>query len=372
METFKPEFIIPPAKALKTGVTTGLCAAAAAKAATMTLLSPNAVRHITVKTKTGVLINFDVTDTLRENGIAKCAVKKDAGDDPDITNGLKVFAAVSKTSTKGIEIDGGDGIGRITKPGLRVAPGKAAINPVPMEMVNSAITEACALFSYTGGIKVIISIPGGAAIAKKTMNERLGIIGGLSILGTTGIVEPMSDRAIIETIKAEIDVQTASGKTSLIITPGKYGYEFAEKTLGINMEEAIKCSNFIGETLDYACVKGIEKITLIGHAGKLVKLAGGIMNTHSNVADCRMEIISAHCALAGADTRTVKQIMDSVSVEAAMKVMDEVGLNDRVWKNIGQKIGFHLRERVRGSIVVEYIVFNLERGVLIHSDTGKN
>jgi cobalt-precorrin-5B (C1)-methyltransferase len=199
----------------------------------------------------------------------------------------------------------------------------------------------------------------------------LVIIGGLSILGTTGIVEPMSDRAIVDTIKVEIDIQAASGKNSLLVTPGSYGLEFAAKVLGINMEEEIKCSNFIGEMLDYACNKGIEKITLIGHAGKLVKLAGGIMNTHSAVADCRMEIIAAHCALAGAGTETISQIMACVTVEAAILIMERLGINGAVWKSIGQKIGYHLKERTRGSLAVEYIIFTQEHGVLIHSNTGE-
>ena len=354
-------------KAFKSGFTTGLCAAAAAKAATLMLLSSDEVRTVTVTAKTGVSITFKITDALKENGTAKCAVLKDAGDDPDVTNGLKIFAAVSKMDTAGIEIDGGEGVGRVTKPGLKVPVGKAAINPVPMEMVNSAIAEICDSCSYTGGIRAVISIPGGAEIAKKTMNERLGIVGGLSVLGTTGIVEPMSLKAILETTKAEIDVQVASGRTSLLVTPGNYGRDFAEKELGLNIEEAVKCSNFIGDMLDYVCVKGIKKITLIGHAGKLVKIAGGVMNTHSNVADCRMEIIAAHCALAGAGTETIRQIMDCVSVEAAIEVMDKSGINDAVWKSIGRNIGFHLRERTKGAVAVEYIVFTQEHGVLFRS-----
>lgn len=352
---------------LRTGVTTGLCAAAAAKAAAITLLSSGTVTQVTVTAKTGVTITFDVTDTLLENDAVKCAVRKDAGDDPDVTNGIKIFASVSKTSADGIEIDGGDGVGRVTRPGLKVAVGKAAINPVPMEMVNSAIAEVCLLFSYKGGIKAEISIPDGAVIAKKTMNERLGITGGLSILGTTGIVEPMSDRAIVETIKAEIDIQAAAGKNKILLTPGNYGLEFARKNLGINTDDAVKCSNFIGETLDHVCFKGIEKITLIGHAGKLVKLAGGIMNTHSNIADCRMEIIAAHCALAGAGMETIRQIMDCVTVEAAIVIMDGLGINDAVWKSIEKKIDFHIQERTQGSVAVEYVVFTQEHGVLIHS-----
>jgi cobalt-precorrin-5B (C1)-methyltransferase len=352
-------------KAPATGVTTGLCAAAAAKAAAIALLSSAFTGQVTVSAKNGQTIELDVTDTIKEGGVVKCAVLKYAGDDPDITDGVKVYAAVSKTAAGGIEIEGGEGIGQVTKPGLKVPVGKAAINPVPMEMIRAAVEEVCRRFAYTGGVKAVISIPGGDILAKKTMNERLGIVGGLSVLGTTGIVEPMSNRAIVETIKAEIDVKTALGAKCLIITPGNYGRDFAEKTLGLKIEDAIKCSNFIGETLDYACTKGIKRIVLIGHAGKLLKLAGGIMNTHSAVADCRMEILAAHCALAGAKTDTVKQIMESVTTEAAIEVMKTQGINASVWKSVGRKIGFHLRERTRGIISMEYIVFTQEHGVLV-------
>jgi len=202
------------------------------------------------------------------------------------------------------------------------------------------------------------------------MNGRLGIVGGLSVLGTTGIVEPMSERAIVETIKADIDVSVASGKKSLLITPGNYGRDFASTILGLNIDEAVKSSNFIGETLDYACMAGIENITLIGHAGKLVKLAGGVMNTHSNIADCRMEIIAAHTALAGAGAETIRQILECVTTEAAIEVIKPLGINDTVWEGIGEKIGFHLRARTKGSVIIEYIVFTQEHGVLTRGKVG--
>jgi cobalt-precorrin-5B (C1)-methyltransferase len=357
---------------LRTGVTTGICAAAAAKAAAVVLLSSVPVARVEVTAKNGATLSFDVTDTIRENGAVICAVQKDAGDDPDVTDGIKIFAAVSKTDAAGIGVDGGEGVGRVTKPGLKVPVGFAAINPVPMEMIKTAIASVCESFSYAGGVKVVISVPGGADIAKKTMNGRLGIVGGLSILGTTGIVEPMSSRAVVETIKTEIDVRTASGIKNLLITPGNYGRAFASSALGLDIENAVKCSNFFGETLDYACARGVENITLIGHAGKLVKLAGGIMNTHSGVADCRMEIIAAHSALAGAGTETIRQIMGCATTEAAIGILMPLGINGAVWDSIGGKIGFHLRERVKGSVFIEYIVFTQEHGVLIHSATDRN
>ena len=356
-------------KELRAGVTTGLCAAAAAKAATAMLLAAGSVGQVEVSAKNGETKTFEVTDTLYEKNAVQCAVQKDAGDDPDITHGMKIFATVSKTETGGIEVDGSEGVGHVTKPGLKVPVGRAAINPMPMEMIKAAIEDVCKAFAYCGGIKAVISIPGGALIAKKTMNERLGVVGGLSILGTTGIVEPMSNNAIVETIKAEIDVAIASDKNSLLITPGNYGRDFASSELGFNIGDAVKCSNFIGETLDYSCLKGIKHITLIGHAGKLIKLAGGIMNTHSAIADCRIEIIAAHSALMGAEAETIRKIMACVTTETAVEVMQEIGINDSVWESIGQKIGFHLRERTRGRIQVEYIVFTQEHGVLCKGTT---
>ncbi|MCL2103338.1 MAG: cobalt-precorrin-5B (C(1))-methyltransferase CbiD [Syntrophorhabdaceae bacterium] len=361
-------------KELRTGVTTGLCAAAAAKAAVIMLLSGKPPEQVEVRAKTGAPVIFEVTDAIYEEGGVKCAVQKDAGDDPDITDGVKVFASVSKTDTRdagGIDIDGGEGIGRVTKPGLKVPVGKAAINPAPRQMIESAIEEARGLFAYTGGVKAVISIPGGAGLAKKTMNERLGVVGGLSVLGTTGVVEPMSGKAVVETIKAEIDVRLASGGRNLVITPGNYGRDFAERELGVDIDEAIKCSNFVGEALDYACLKGVGSILLIGHAGKLVKLAGGVMNTHSGIADCRMEIIAAHAAMTGAGAEVIRRIMECITTQAAIEILVQEGVNDLVWESIGQKIGFHLRERTKGSLALEYVVFTQEHGVLARGEVGR-
>jgi cobalt-precorrin-5B (C1)-methyltransferase len=356
-------------KTLKSGVTTGTCAAAAAKAATVVLLSSASPQFVEIMVKNGDTIELEVIDSTKNNGAAICSVIKDAGDDPDVTHGVKIFATVTKTDKSVIEIDGGEGIGRVTKPGLKVQIGKAAINPVPMEMIESAIMEVCSKYSYQGGIEAVISIPGGEQIAKKTMNERLGIIGGLSILGTSGIVEPMSEKALVDTIKTDIDVHVASGNKELLITPGNYGKDFALTELGLDIEKAIKCSNYIGETLDYIREKNIERIMFVGHAGKLVKLAGGIMNTHSAIADCRMEIIAAHCALAGAQTSVIKQIMDCVSTQAAIEIIDKLGIGESVWDSIGQKIGFYLSQRTKGSFTIEYIIFTQENGILIRGVT---
>lgn len=361
-------FIIKGSKKLRTGLTTGSCAAAAAKAAAIMLLTGEYIQTVTFKSKTGAH-TVGVSDVSKTGDGLSCSVTKDAGDDPDVTDGIKIVATVFKTE-KGIAIDGGEGIGRVTKPGLKIPVGHAAINPVPLEMIEAEVREVCVCHGYSGGFRILISAPRGAEIAKRTMNERLGIVGGISILGTTGIVEPMSDKALMDTIKAEIDMLIAGGAKTLLVTPGNYGLDFARTELGLDMESAVKCSNFIGEALDYAHFAGIERVTLIGHAGKLIKLAGGIMNTHSGVADCRMEIIAAHCGLARASRDVIRAVMDCVTVDAAAEIMMNNNIHEQVWNSIGQRIGFHLRERTQGAVMVSFIVFTQERGVLIASDTA--
>ncbi len=353
----------------RTGITTGVCAAAAAKAAALALLTNRPITETTVETDQGLLLSVAVRETRIENDSVACSVVKDAGDDPDVTDGIAIVATVTKTG-KSIGIDGGEGVGRVTKPGLKIPVGQAAINPVPLRMIRREIERACRQTGYHGGLDVLISVPKGMEIAQRTMNERLGIVSGISILGTTGIVEPMSEKAIVDTLKTEIDMRLAENTTDLLVTPGNYGREFARSELEFDIAKAVKCANFIGEVLDYVHFLGLEKMTLVGHAGKLIKLAGGIMNTHSSVADCRMEIFAAHCALQGASMKMVRAIMNCVTVDAAMELIRTWEFRQQVWESIGRKIAFHLNFRTKGTPVVEFFVFTLEEGLLIHSNSN--
>lgn len=363
------DYVISGSRKLRKGVTTGSCAAGAAKAATILLLSGEAVEMVSFHTKNGTPLTLDCfVDDYIATEQAGCFVLKDAGDDPDVTDGIKIMATVSKISS-GIEIDGGYGIGRVTRKGLKTPVGFAAINPVPLEMIEKEVMSVAKGYNYTGGLRIVISAPDGMGIAKRTMNERLGIVGGISILGTTGIVEPMSEKAIVDTIKTEIDVHISEGRGNLLVTPGNYSRDFAMNMLGLNIDDAVKCSNFIGETLDYAVYCGVKEMTLIGHAGKLVKVAGGIMNTHSSIADCRMEIIAAHSAMAGASSEIISQIMDCITVDAAIETLGKGAIYNRVLCSLGKKIGFHIRERTKGDMQVRYIVFTQEYGILIDSQT---
>lgn len=350
-------------KLLRCGYTTGTCAALAASGATALLLGgtvPETVRLVTPK---GWPIEVEPEYCRKEEESAVCAVRKDAGDDPDVTDGMLVLARVFKIP-EGIHIEGGTGVGRVTKPGLDQPVGAAAINSVPRQMIRSAVEEICSKNGYHEGIEVVISVPGGEKAAKKTFNPQLGIEGGISILGSSGVVEPMSERALIETTALEIRqaAQTDGGK--LILLPGNYGMDYLVERLP-ELEEIprAKCSNYIGEAIDCARLEGFREVLLIGHIGKLVKLAGGIMNTHSKVADCRQELFCAHAALCGADTETCRALMKEVSSDGCLAVLGRAGLKDEVMQSLLQAIQAAVTRRADG-MRVGVLLFSRTEGLL--------
>ena len=279
-------------KKLRCGYTTGSCAAGAAKAAAKMLLTGEQITQISLMTPAGIPLTLDILEPQRTADAVSCAVRKDSGDDPDITNGILIYAAVSKCES-GITITGGEGVGTVTKPGLDQPVGAAAINSTPRRMIADALSEAAAEYSYPGGFHVTISAPEGALLAQKTFNPRMGIQGGISIIGTSGIVEPMSNAALIETIRTEANMRRAAGQENLLLTVGNYSDTFLQSFRPEFAGRAVMCSNFIGDALDIGVTLGFRRILLIGHIGKLVKLGSGIMNTHSSYADGRMETLIA-------------------------------------------------------------------------------
>lgn len=350
-------------KKLRCGYTTGTCAAAAAKSAAYTLLTGEKIASVILKIPKGITLHLD-TELLEQTEQAVIyAVQKDAGDDPDITDGITICAKVEKTQDGQIIIKGGDGVGRVTKPGLACGVGEAAINPTPRAMILEAVQEICFQAGYGGGLCVTIFVPKGASIAAKTYNPHLGIEGGISILGTSGMVEPMSEQALLSTIEAELKVVRASGHRIAVVSPGNYGMDFAQKQLGIDLERAVKCSNFIGEAIDMAAASGFAAMLLIGHAGKLVKIAGGIMNTHSKTADARMEILTAHAALAGAGSKVIRDVFDSVSVDNAFSVLQKSGYLKPVMERVTEQVQKHL-ERRAGNMEIGAIIFSNQFGLL--------
>ena len=353
-------------QALRRGWTTGTCAAAAAEVAALLLLTGKVPAELRLDTPGGLTFTLPVEQPHLDGDAAVCTVRKDAGDDPDITNGVGITAAVRR-APEGVTIDGGAGVGRVTRPGLAMPVGAAAINPGPRAQITAALERAARECGYTGGFSVIISAENGEELAKQTYNEHLGVVGGLSILGTSGVVEPMSEKALVDTILLELDSLYAGGQRTAFLCPGNYGADFARDTLGLDLEKAVKCSNFIGEALDHAVFRGFDDILLVGHAGKLVKLAAGVMNTHSSVADGRQEIFTAHAALCGAGRETLEGLMQSISVDACIELLDREHLREPVLARIESEIEKRLALRLRGRGHVEFILFTAKYGILAQS-----
>ena len=365
----EPIYIYHNNKRLRCGHTTGTCAAAATKAAIEMLLSGSVVENVLITVPKGIVLDLPIEDITIGNDSVTCAVRKDGGDDIDATDGILVYSTVRRKES-GLAIDGGTGVGRVTRKGLDQPPGNAAINKVPRSMIAEVVKDVSDSFGYPGGLEVEISIPEGEDIATRTFNPRLGIVGGISVLGTSGIVEPMSESALIDTIKVEMRMRKESGESTILVVPGNYGKDFAEEMPGIDADKVVKCSNFVGEMLDYACELGLD-VVLISNLGKLVKVAGGIMNTHSRNADSRMEIMASNAAMAGAGIDTVRGIMGCISTDDALELLDSEGLIPKVSELLLEKVQYHMNHRTGGKIRTSAVMFSSVYGLLGCTEDAK-
>lgn len=362
-------YVIRNQKKLRFGYTTGSCAAGAARGAARLLFGEDEISEVELMTPKGILLHLEILDRKRSENAASCAVRKDAGDDPDTTNGILVYAKVEKFLIRSdmedrIVIDGGIGVGRVTKPGLSQKVGEAAINPVPRAMILQAVEEIADQYHYEGGLKVTISVPEGEKIARKTFNPRLGIVGGISILGTSGIVEPMSEKALIDSIRVEMTQHAAMGEQYMLVTPGNYGADYLREHMKLPFEKNIKCSNYVGETIDMAVDMGVKGILFISHIGKFVKVAAGIMNTHSHSADARMEVLCSNAIRAGGDLACARSILQCNTTDEALRVLDENHILKETMKEITDRIQFYLDHRSYQQILLGAVIFSNEYGYL--------
>ena len=358
------EYQFSQGKNLRCGYTTGSCATAAAKAAATMLLTGERVAAVRIDTPKGVVLELEPLEVELAEQYVSCAIRKDSGDDPDDTNGVLVFAKVEKVAEPGVHIEGGVGVGRVTKPGLACAVGGPAINPTPRRMITSEVGSVMEQAGYREGLLVTISIPEGVEIAKKTFNPRLGIIGGLSVLGTSGIVEPMSEKALIETMYVEMRAQKARGNKHLLVFFGNYGEDFTRDVMQLDLEGAVTCSNFVGELLDYAVFLGFETLLLIGHSGKLVKLAQGVMNTHSKYADCRTELFALEAMFHGASIEVGQEIYHCLTTDEVTKILKREQIFEPVMDKVTEKIDFYMQHRVHGKIKTAAFMFSNVYGIL--------
>ena len=361
----KLELYIPVGRQkLRCGYTTGTCAAAAAAGAAARLLTGETLPAVRITTPAGVAVEAELLQHAAGEGWAACAVRKDGGDDPDVTDGALIFARVERTDTPGIIIDGGEGVGRVTLPGLDQPVGAAAINSTPRRMIAEQLESAAAKAGYTGGLRAVISVPEGEALAKRTFNPRLGIVGGISILGTSGIVKPMSEAALIDSLYLEMDQRRAAGVEDLLLTPGNYGESFSREVLGLNLHRWCMCSNYLGAAIDHAAGAGFRSVLVVGHLGKLIKAAAGCMNTHSKTADARRETLTAHAALAGADRALLRALFDSPTTDAGVELLKQAGLLGPVMASIGEALDGQLKRRAGEGLTIEALFFSNQYGIL--------
>lgn len=359
----KASSAFPSRGGLRCGITTGTCAALASSAAA-SLLTGNEPVCASIRTPGGQTVQAEILHPHRGEKEASCAVRKDAGDDPDVTDGILVYACVRLSDKPGICIEGGEGVGRVTLPGLDQPVGSAAINRVPRRMIEEAVRSALLAGGLPPNALVTISIPGGEDLAKKTFNPRLGIVGGLSVLGTSGIVEPMSEKALTETIRAELSVRRAAGETTAVAVPGHYGERFLQSFPSLQHIRAVQCSNFVGEAVDLAAELGFSGLLLVGHIGKLVKLAAGIFNTHSKYGDARMEILTAHAAAAGASRELSAALLQCPTTDAALALLKEAGFSQAVVAALLKAMDRHIHRRVADRLRAGILLYHDKYGFL--------
>lgn len=352
-------------KMLRRGYTTGTCAALAAQGAVSFLVSGIWPETAELMTPAGQMVRVPLMEKKAGNGAASCAVKKNAGDDPDVTDGLLIFARArflpEDTGKARVVIDGGEGVGRVTKAGLDQPVGAAAINSVPRRMIEDAVAEVLEEAGADRPVEILIFVPGGEKAAEKTFNPVLGITGGISILGTSGIVEPMSEEALIETIRAHMQVLRSEERRFAAAVPGNMGERFLWSYLereGIGKIPAVVCSNFVGRTLDIAGELGFSGLLLAGHLGKLVKLGCGIMNTHSKEGDGRMETLVACALRVGAETGTLKRIQEANTTEQALEELKAAGILKETMGALLERMDWYMRRRVPETLETGILVFD--------------
>lgn len=372
------QFIYKNQKKMALGITTGSCAALTARAAALHLCGFGPVSESTLMTPKGIRVTFPVVCSSAEDGFCEYGIQKDSGDDPDVTHGTYIYASLKKLPDEeapsgcvfqsplnpNLFLDGGEGVGRVTKPGLTQPVGYAAINEVPRSMIFQAVSEVLDTADAEGTYLITVRIPEGRALAKRTFNPRLGIEDGISVLGTSGIIEPMSDKAIVDTTETLIRQRKELGYRTILVTPGNYGQGYVTDYLGLDLSDSIKCSNFMGETIDLAVSYGFSEFLLVGNIGKIAKLSAGIMNTHSHTADCRWEILAANAAVCGASPDLLETLEGCITTEEMLKYLDGAQLLKPVMKRIMDRIEQVVCRRAGEEMKIGVFMFSENYGLL--------
>lgn len=348
------------------GITTGTCAQAAAKASAIMLITQKRISEVNAELPAGRKLTLNILDQKIDSASASCAIEKDSGDDPDATDGIKIRAEVRFSKEKGITITGGEGVGMVTKPGLAVKVGEYAINPVPRKMIRREMERVLTdnqLIFRERGLEVIISVPGGREIAKQTFNSRIGVVDGISILGTTGIVEPKSLEAYKASLALQLDVLKATGHPGAVLVLGYVGEKFCKEALGLKEDAIIKIGDHVGFMLEECAKKDIKEVLLVGHIAKLAKVAAGQFNTHCSFGDNRVSSIARYVKLYGEDKKTIEHVLSAATAEATVEILREAGL-EKIFEKIASDVSAKARELVNNKVKIDCIILSLNGKVL--------
>lgn len=353
---------------MRSGFTTGSCAAAAVKAALLVACGQVAPKHVQVTSPQGQSITVPIEKVVAlDDNRFHAVVLKDAGDDPDITNGIEICATIEVLSSSDFILEAGNGVGTVTKPGLSIPVGQPAINPGPQTMIRQAVRD---VLPPEQGIRITLSIPEGERLAQRTLNPTLGILGGLSIIGTTGIVHPMSEEAFKNSLTPQLGLVRAAGYDTVVLAPGKIGQTIAIEQYGLPAAAVIQTSNFIGHLLEQAVVYDMRRVLLFGHLGKLVKVAAGIFHTHNRMADARLETLAAYLAAHGAKQDTVCAILNCTTTEAALPIIAAAGY-DHIYDYLAKRASLRAERYVFQDLAVGTAIVTLQGQLLGIDHTGK-
>lgn len=350
-------------KSYRKGYTTGSCATAAAKVAALMALRQQVINQVSIVTPSGITLRLNVEQPLICGQQASAAIRKDGGDDVDATHGMLIFAQVALNDSGSITIGGGEGVGTVTRKGIGLPIGSAAINRTPRQTIEQAVRE---VIGPERGADIVIFAPEGEERAQKTYNGRLGILGGISIIGTTGIVTPMSEESWKRSLALELEMKRAQGMTSVILVPGNHGERFVQEHMQIDAERVVTMSNFVGYMLQEAQRLGFQRVVLVGHLGKLIKVAAGIFHTHSHIADGRMETLVARLALLGAPHEFLRAVFECSTTEAAMELIEQQGWQ-AVYDDIAQAICERVKQMLRFApqpFCCDVVLFSFDNVVL--------
>lgn len=333
-------------KSYRKGYTTGSCATAAAKVAALMVLRQQVINQVSIVTPSGVTLRLNVEQPLICGQQASAAIRKDGGDDVDATHGMLIFAQLTLNDSGSISIVGGEGVGTVTRKGIGLPVGSSAINRTPLHTIEEAVRE---VIGPERGAEIVIFAPEGEERAQKTYNGRLGILGGISIIGTTGIVTPMSEESWKRSLALELEMKRAQGMTSVILVPGNHGERFVQEQMQLNGDRVVTMSNFVGYMLQEAQRLGFHRVVLVGHLGKLIKVAAGIFHTHSHIADGRMETLVTRLALMGAPRELLQAVFECSTTEAAMELIEQQGWQ-AVYNDIAQAICARINQMLRFAV----------------------